>query len=115
MSWLGQSILDGIIYAVGVAWNWALSLTLGFIPNFVLVTILVVVGIVVYLKYGIRGIVAFGAAVLAAMELQRRSQSGTGRDDTEVPGPDGTPALRKPRKRRGKRVFDLDTNTWKDV
>lgn len=60
---------------------------------------------------------AVGAAVAlilgaVLMVLPRKPK---GRDAEHVDGKDGTPSIQRPRRKGGKRVFDVETNTWKDV
>jgi len=70
---IASAILDGLLRLAVTLWAWLSANTLGFIPTYVFVVILVVLGLVVWLQYGVKGLIAAGLAFLAIFELQRRA------------------------------------------
>lgn len=70
---IAAAILDALLSVAVQLWGWLSANTLGFIPTYVLVTILVVLGFALWLKFGTKGLIAGAIAFLAIFELQRRA------------------------------------------
>ena len=111
---------DIACHVQSAAWEWWAEVT--WLNKILIVGGLV--GLIVALSWSflkvlksIGGWPAVGAAVAlilgaVLMVLPRKPK---GHDSEHVSGRDALPSVRVPSRKRGKRVFDVETNTWKDV